>query len=133
MRLIDADKLENTLSGWEEEYKAGIIQDGRTKDLFSDGILSAMFTVFGEIKKAPTVDAVPVVHASWGNWKSESGKVAGYVCNNCGFVMLDRPNDYLQLSALRYCPNCGCKMIRGKKDEDSQNIRDYIHNQKFLG
>ena len=86
-----------------------------------------------ELNKAPAVDAVPVVHASWVNWKSESGKVAGYVCNNCGFVMLDRPNDYLKLSDLRYCPNCGCKMIRGKKDEDSQNIRDYIHNQKFLG
>ena len=29
MRLIDADKLKNILSGLEEEYKAEISQDGR--------------------------------------------------------------------------------------------------------
>ena len=118
MRLIDADHV-LTLEEMQKMFT------GETCCMKSS--IQRVLSLF------PTVEAVPVMHAHWGNWKSESGKVAGYVCNNCGFIMLDRPNDYLKLNDLRYCPHCGCKMIRDKKDEDSQNIRDYIHNQKFLG
>ena len=101
MRLIDADKLENILSGWEEEYKAGISQDGRTKDLFSDGILSAMFTVFWEIKKAPAVDAVPVMHAHY-----IQKNFYDYECSNC--------HVHCHVESVctiydNYCPNCGAK------------------------
>ena len=102
MRLIDADKLENILSGWEEEYKAGIIQDGRTKDLFSDGILSAMFTVFRQIKKAQTVDAVPVAHAYWKNIGGGHCE-----CSNCGMIA---GADYPASPSVHYCAKCGAKM-----------------------
>ena len=99
MRLIDADKLENTLSGLEEEYKAEISQDGRTEDPFSDGILSAMFTVFGEIKKAPAVDAVPVIHA---HWIKQNGFDNLFACSNC--------EEFTECGEDNYCRHCGAKM-----------------------
>ena len=59
------------------------------------------------IEKAPTVDAVEVVHARWEH-NSETGNE---VCSNCGFEWWDGCQECgIWPSATHYCPNCGAKM-----------------------
>ena len=56
------------------------------------------------IDKAPTVDAVEVVHGRWGGWHDS-------YCSNCGcFCTLAYIKDYPN-----YCPNCGADM-RGETE-----------------
>ena len=56
-----------------------------------------------DIAKAPTVDAVPVVH---GRWVNASG--CRTICNNCFEYPL---YDYFgRLKLSNYCPNCGARM-----------------------
>jgi rubrerythrin len=82
MRLIDADALkmafeeDGHLSGYIEEY----------------------------IDDAPSVDAVPVVHA---RWDEPQGFQDGFwVCSACNFCTeaIAAPQLY------NYCPNCGSQM-----------------------
>ena len=99
MRLIDADKLSNILSGMEEEYKAEINQDGPCDDPFSDGILSAMVTVHWQISHAPTIDAVPVIHA---HWIKQNGFDNLFACSNC--------EEFAECGEDKYCRHCGARM-----------------------
>ena len=93
MRLIDADALNYV----------------RVRIAHDDGTIGGYNAVVpsSEIKNAPTVDAVPVIHGHWiyGNdfhWYTAS-------CNKCGYqrrtdIKADRWNQW------NYCPNCGAKM-----------------------
>lgn len=86
MRLIDADAL--------KQYATGGVT--------SVGILS-----LAEIDKAPTIDAVEVVH---GRWESDAPDKHGYKkprCSVCGEFHLFMWSDY---ASCKYCPNCGAKM-----------------------
>ena len=82
MRLIDADVLaQHVNKKFYEHY-------GNTKN-------QAMYDfcrfLLKQTRKAPTIDAVEVVH---GQWENGNG-------TNCGQVDFSKPN---------YCPNCGAKM-----------------------
>ena len=86
MRLIDADALkmafeeDGHLSGYIEEY----------------------------INDAPTIDAVPVVHAKWGKpieyGLPYAANHLGVVCSCCCKWSDNKYN---------FCPNCGAKMDGG--------------------
>lgn len=87
MRLIDADALgvgrcsRNVLPA---DYCAGW-----------NGLIRLL-------EKAPTVDAVPVVH---GRWETNSYRPDTLICSmcKCGF-------DMWKHDPHNYCPNCGAKM-----------------------
>lgn len=80
MRLIDADKL---YLPYEE-------------------IASRM-----SVHYAPTVDAVPVVHA---HWIKNSGDSYTVKCSNC------KSERILADSWFEYCPKCGAKMDGDSSD-----------------
>lgn len=59
-----------------------------------------------EIDKAPTIDAVPVVHGHWAEDHMD------YVCSNCETAFYDsikfiNPYDF---KLPKFCPNCGARM-----------------------
>lgn len=86
MRLIDAEVLEDYLD-WSK----------------GQNLLCVTRT---EIRKTPTVDAQPVVHAKW--IKYEDTILYWYVCSNC---KEDIPHDnYRNWMFSGYCPHCGAKM-----------------------
>lgn len=67
--------------------------------LLQDAIQAYRKLVIGDvIKKAPTVEVVPVVR---GKWKFHCHSI--YVCSNCG-----KEVDYKGMS--NFCPNCGADM-----------------------
>lgn len=81
MRLIDADALENQFGVSDEDLLA-----------------------LDEIRHAPTVDAVPVVH---GRWIHDGQRINGGIdwchCSECG-----KSDNFC--ARTNYCPNCGAKM-----------------------
>lgn len=98
MRLIDVDDL-------------GV---GRcSKDVLPAAYCAGWNGLLGLVEKAPTVDAVPVVHGCFepcfdenGNWRQGFAK-----CSNCG------KEYYAQvINHFGYCPNCGAKMDGERKD-----------------
>ncbi len=60
-----------------------------------------------DIAKAPTVDAVEVVHGQWFEHHNEKTGIWHYDCSICddGYAMVEK--DYHQPN---YCHNCGAKM-----------------------
>ena len=91
-RLIDANALMERLM-----FKRKISERG----LFR-GLESAM----AQVKKAPTVDAVEVVHGRWEMGVDEGDYEYG-TCSVCGY------NEYNAFGCClphNYCPNCGAKM-----------------------
>lgn len=96
MRLIDVDDL-------------GV---GRcSKDVLPAAYCAGWNGLLGLIEKAPTVDAVPVVHGRWSDAGfGELPKHApyGWACSVCGGISFN--NEYI------YCPNCGAKMDGERKD-----------------
>lgn len=106
MRLIDANALDfapddkNVMNGvlFVSSRRGG----GRTLALVQT-TLKAM------IDRAPTIDAVPVVHARWDrvyeDWRRQ---MAGNKCSACGFVLFGPVGSY--------CPRCGAKMDGGDPD-----------------
>ena len=101
MRLIDVDDL-------------GV---GRcSKDVLPAAYCAGWNGLLGLIEKAPTVDAVPVVHGCFepcfdenGNWRQGFAK-----CSNCG------KEYYAQvINHFGYCPHCGAKMDGGDNDAKS--------------
>lgn len=73
-----------------------------------------MLEVREEIRNAPTVDAVPVVHGRWeGNETCDAYDIAGVKtwavkrkCSECGFThrFIEAHMCYV------FCPNCGARM-----------------------
>ena len=100
VRLIDANVLPN--------YKCQVtatIGDRKSP-------AEMRFVFWQDIEKAPTIDAVPVVHGRW-IWHEDKWE---HECPNChcGFdydktyLLFDHGYEYA-----RYCPNCGAKMDGG--------------------
>lgn len=100
MRLIDADRLMNVLSEYDEKPgNLGLYEYGRQQMLETIGY---------EVDNAPTVDAVLVRHGRWIPYNSKYGhdeKV--YLCDQC--------NNNVGFTKMNFCPNCGTDM---RKDGD---------------
>ena len=58
------------------------------------------------VELAPTIDAVPVVHAKWIDAREYCGD---YMCSNCDALY--------GTNKFKYCPNCGAKMDLEDEDE----------------
>ena len=104
MRLIDADALLEQLG-----KRAEMHEDDECTELT---IHEDMY----EVKNAPTIEAIPVVHGRWDAifeklWNVEFEVVTGFECSNCG---------HLEGFELNYCPNCGAKMD-GEADVQGTN------------
>lgn len=95
MRPIDADAL---IKKWENV---------QSKDIsFAMAIIGAI----NDVKKAPTIDAVPVRHGRWvERWVDNKHRIGDMECSVCGAPMLDCPSYSL------YCPWCGAKMDEVEK------------------
>ena len=92
MRLIDADAL-------------GV---GRcSRDVLPADYCAGWNGLIRLLEKAPTVDAVPVVH---GRWNNMDGYNTRKVCSECGWDVPEYGKFY------SYCPNCGAKMDGGNGD-----------------
>jgi hypothetical protein len=92
MRLIDADAL-------------GV---GRcSRDVLPADYCAGWNGLIRLLEKAPTVDAVPVVH---GRWNNMDGYKTRKVCSECGWDVPEYGKFY------SYCPNCGAKMDGGNGD-----------------
>ena len=92
MRLIDADAL-------------GV---GRcSRDVLPADYCAGWNGLIRLLEKAPTVDAVPVVH---GRWNNMDGYKTRKVCSECGWDVPEYGKFY------SYCPNCGAKMDGGDGD-----------------
>jgi hypothetical protein len=85
MRITDADMLFYKLAN----------TDPNTEGRFCDGVATAMSFVLN----APTIDAVPVVHAHW----EKVGK-HDWQCSACKIGV---PYSF---TGFHYCHNCGAKM-----------------------
>ena len=67
-----------------------------------------------ELKRAPAVDAVEVVHAEW-----IDSEYSGYqVCSRCRNCYVDE--NWLGGDKWHYCPNCGAKMDKRRESEVSE-------------
>ncbi len=68
-------------------------------------------TIRQHLKDAPTIDAVPVVHARWQD----------HHCSNClaRCVTAKTPQDFVFNVETPYCPNCGARMD-GEVDDNGQ-------------
>lgn len=66
-------------------------------------------TAFAEIRKIPTADVVPVVHAKWIHTKTEEDdwghSFHHWHCSACGWFEGSNPE-----GARKYCSGCGAKM-----------------------
>lgn len=88
MRLIDADAL-------------GV---GRcSRDVLPAEYCAGWNGLIRLLEKAPTVDAVPVVH---GRWIEDHDYLK---CPECG-VMVKWDFTFFDIGNWNYCPNCGAKM-----------------------
>ena len=97
VRLIDANVLPN--------YKCQVTATiGDRK-----GPAEMRFVFWQDIEKAPTIDAVPVVHARWVH-EQRYGDSGGWVwrCSACRREAISPI-----ISALKYCHSCGARMDGG--------------------
>ena len=95
MRPIDADAL---IKKWENV---------QSKDIsFAMAIIGAI----NDVKKAPTIDAVPVRHGRWlpkHHYIAGYDFVSGHICSECGDDALNAEGtDFLT----DFCPHCGARM-----------------------
>lgn len=98
MRLIDADAL-------------GV---GRcSRDVLPADYCAGWNGLIRLLEKAPTVDAVPVVHGRWEYIQQTINTLSQFRCSFCGWWSLDPSID----GAYNYCPKCGAKMDRGDNGE----------------
>ena len=97
-RLIDANAL-NDSKWWES---------------LTDDFDKARARII--VMSAPTVDAVEVVHGRWITSATTWGEKA--ICSVCGRdLYVNEPgNGLLNIEDLHYCPNCGAKMDRERRE-----------------
>lgn len=105
MRLINVDEL-------------GV---GRcSKDVLPAAYCAGWNGLLGLIEKAPTIDAVPVVHGRWECVYDDSTGETDITCSHCKntrtvngcFVSTDGKSCYFEDD---YCPNCGAMMDGGEE------------------
>lgn len=90
MRLIDADAL---IKKWENVHCDDISFE------------MALIGATNDVKNAPTVDAVPVIHGKWKLIRMEDDGNGFYTCSNC-----DRGDIHSPLVSVPYCWYCGARM-----------------------
>lgn len=98
MRLIDADALAKDI----ETFNRPLCDDYHMKGYVLDQIIT-------DIKNAPTVEAVPVVHGRWVYQHTGIDGESEYICSNC---LVTVGYEY------QYCPYCGAKMDEVTYDSD---------------
>ena len=104
MRLIDADAVRQKREDFAVTSNPEMNRFNRMfVDLFNR-----------EIDKAPTIDAVPVVHGKWISVKNPQWPAYSHdKCSICGWlntknsVCRDEKN---KAHSLNFCPNCGADM-----------------------
>ena len=70
-----------------------------------------------ELKRAPAVDAVEVVHAYWIQSISGNGRYKmGCICSNCSRKVKNQGYAHTD----NYCPKCGAKMDKRRESEVSE-------------
>ena len=90
MRLIDADALGVGLC---------------SRDVLPADYCAGWNGMIRLLEKAPTVDAVPVVHGRWVHKGPRfRGGVDWWHCSNCGSLASGAEIKF------RYCPHCGARM-----------------------
>ena len=103
MRLIDADAAKNEYWELVKELRKATIEP------LPDNAIGAL-AGYSLIEHAPSIDAVPVVHGHWIDYKDE------HQCSQCrDFTIVDYyvwKND-----KYGYCPHCGARMD-GDPDAD---------------
>lgn len=100
MRPIDADELKKTLKG--------MLFHGQLHHHFDAekcAYNGALHDAIERIRNAPTVDAVPVVHARWIDSRQ---RVSFYMCSACKSGVKEHQPFYSNV--WKYCPNCGARM-----------------------
>lgn len=107
MRIIDGDDL---LSLWS--VKSGKRFIIKNRDNFT--VTVSLVDVQKSIKDAPTVDAVPVVHAHWIVKGDDDMDNEMYHCSNCGEEQFF--DNYYEQEKFPYCPMCGAKMDESVKE-----------------
>ena len=85
VRLIDANALQPLM-----------VEVRRNKGIVLDNVVR-----LEQIRNAPTIDAVPVVHGRWVHFKQHD--LNAVFCNVCDYT-------FARLHPANYCPNCGAKM-----------------------
>ncbi len=98
MRLIDADALK------ERAIRVSTVKE--------HCYMKAVGTK--EIDRAPTIDAVPVIHARW-NFTDFVGEdwfsiKKAWECSNCHYQIESKSKNHTYPKHMKYCPNCGAKM-----------------------
>ena len=91
------------LQAMENKY-AYEVENGFYETGFASGFVSCEEVV----KNAPTIEAVPVVHAEWILGLDEYD-VEFAECSACKEVFYDGENDTFDIHP-NFCPNCGAKM-----------------------
>ena len=87
-----------------------------TEYLSRDDTYECLATAFGDrmaediIKLIPIADVHPVKHGHWEYYKN-NGIYDTYKCSICK-ESLELPMDADISQEIRYCPNCGAKMVR---------------------
>lgn len=64
------------------------------------------------LEKVPAADVAPVVHGKWGDNGIEGSMLVK--CSVCGFDC--------GANSFSYCPNCGARMRKAKRGEDSEEV-----------
>lgn len=104
-RLIDARQIEERAKNMENLAFKKVFYTQANSPFYP--IYSEQFSEITQFRKlilnAPTVDAVPVVHARWIEKEKYTFGVM-YDCSICGNRILDNGHSW------NYCPNCGAKM-----------------------
>jgi len=116
-RLIDANVLKTL---FDVRYDTAFIQE-RTRENKEqwNGYCTGINWGRNTIAKAPTVDAVEVVHAEWLDGYGVCDNKKSYIsidCSNCGeYFKLPSIDENIEEWKKRfaYCPFCGAKMDGG--------------------
>ena len=97
--LISRSELKKVLKRWAEIYR-----DDITVNAFVGLGVAA-----GELRKAPAIDAVPVVHARWIDLRESHKDIPKIECSNCKTVIIGLESNF--------CPKCGARMDSESEEE----------------
>ena len=90
----------------------GIIQNWLDYNIgYSCGEKIVMLCTIGELKDLPSVSAEKT-----GRW-IESNGVGMFICSVCNNSFYPMPT-CLGKPLMKYCPNCGCRMVEPKESEE---------------